>query len=72
MPTTISVTKWAKELAGFSPAEVELMCFDAMRRAVLAHEHAVSDAVMAVAVQRMVARQSAMLRTVPTRPQTGE
>jgi SpoVK/Ycf46/Vps4 family AAA+-type ATPase len=72
VPTTISVTKWAKALAGFSPAEVELMCFDAMRRAVLAHEHAVSDAVMAVAVQRMMARQSAMLRAVPTQPQTGE
>lgn len=58
VPTTVSATEWAKQLAGYSPAEVELVCYDAMRRAVLAHERAVEDGAMATAIEHMRARRS--------------
>jgi SpoVK/Ycf46/Vps4 family AAA+-type ATPase len=72
LPRTISATKWAKALQGFSPAEVELVCFDAMRRTVLADQPAVDDATLGTAVQRMRARRSTIAQTQHLVVQTGD
>lgn len=62
IPATIAAPKWAKALRGVSPAEVELVCFDAMRYTVLAGHTKVDDAAMAAAVRRMRARQATVAR----------
>jgi len=72
MPTTISVVKWAKKLQGFSPAEIELVCFDAMRRAALEAQPAVDDAVLSAAVQRMQARRATIALAQKLVPQMGD
>lgn len=58
LPTTISASAWTRTLRGFSPAEIELVCFDAMRRAILSGHATVDDAVMAVASDRMRTRKA--------------
>jgi SpoVK/Ycf46/Vps4 family AAA+-type ATPase len=67
-PTTVSAGKWARELTGFSPADVELVCHDAMRRTALASEQAVDDSTMSVAVRRMLERRSAIQKMVIADP----
>jgi SpoVK/Ycf46/Vps4 family AAA+-type ATPase len=59
MPTQVSFAMWARALRGFSPAEVELTCFHAMRQTVLANQLKVDDAAMGTAVQRMQERHAA-------------
>jgi SpoVK/Ycf46/Vps4 family AAA+-type ATPase len=54
----VSYERWASRLAGATPAEVELVCVDAMRRAVLSHPGVVTDSIMSAAADRMVARRS--------------
>jgi len=66
LPMTISASAWARTLRGFSPAEIELVCFDAMRRAVLSGHATVDDAVMAVASDRLRTRK-AVATGVPSR-----
>lgn len=58
LPTTISAVEWARTLQGFSPAEIELICFDAMRRAVLAGHATVDDDALTIASNRMRIRSS--------------
>lgn len=73
LPMTISAAKWAKALRGFSPAEIELVCFDAMRRAALSAGVTVDDAVMEVAAGRMrIRRTVASGATSPNRPLSPE
>jgi SpoVK/Ycf46/Vps4 family AAA+-type ATPase len=59
-PATVSTTNWAEKLAGLSPAEVELVCRDAMRRAVLADQRAVNDTAFGLATARIRARRAAI------------
>jgi len=66
LPMTISASAWARTLRGFSPAEIELVCFDALRRAVLSGHATVDDAVMAVASDRLRTRE-AVATGVPSR-----
>ena len=58
LPTTISASAWARTLRGFSPAEIELVCFDAMRRAIRSGHVTVDNAVMVVASGRMRTRKA--------------
>lgn len=55
----ISTRSWAKTLhgLGLQPAEVEMVCLDAMRRSVLSDRDRVDDAAMSAAVDRMCARR---------------
>lgn len=57
----VSTKKWARTLRSSSPAEVELVCLDAMRRGVL-RGAAVDDDAMAAAAARFEARRAAMRR----------
>jgi SpoVK/Ycf46/Vps4 family AAA+-type ATPase len=70
-PATISTTACADELAGLSPAEVELVCRDAMRRAVLANQTAVDDTAFGAAVARVRARRAAIEQVGMTMPEKG-
>lgn len=56
--TTVSARQWARRLGSLTPAEVELVCIDAMRRAVLAGEQTVSDLAMKAALDRMRRRRA--------------
>lgn len=64
-PTTITPSTWAKKLARHSPAEIELVCFDALRRTVLAGKPAVDNEAMASAWHRFRERLTALDRTYP-------
>ncbi len=59
---SISTQAWSRKLRTASPAEVELVCVDAMRRAVLAGSRRVDDEAMAVAVVRLRSRNRALER----------
>lgn len=59
----ISPQAWAKRMMSFSPAEVELVCIDSMRRAVLAGRHVVIDGDMHVAAERMRQRRRLIARS---------
>jgi SpoVK/Ycf46/Vps4 family AAA+-type ATPase len=64
--STISLDRWARALRGMSPAEVELICLDAMRQTVLADLSEVSDRTMETAVKRMRERRKAINRSNPS------
>lgn len=66
----VSYERWAVTLADATPAEVEQVCVDAMRRAVLSQAEAMTDEVMSVAADRMLARRAtiAMLTEDRTGP----
>ncbi|OOC03656.1 hypothetical protein B0293_25595 [Amycolatopsis azurea DSM 43854] len=49
----ITPLTWAKKLADCTPAEIELVCFDALRRTVLADKPAVDNEAMTSAWQRL-------------------
>jgi SpoVK/Ycf46/Vps4 family AAA+-type ATPase len=72
LPAAISTAKWARALSGFSPAEVELACFDAMRQAVLANHAEIDDAVMETAVKHLRERRAAAGRAASTVSRTSE
>lgn len=59
MPHRLSTRKWARRLLGASPAEVELVCADALRRAALTGAERLTDELMAGAVARLKARRHA-------------
>jgi SpoVK/Ycf46/Vps4 family AAA+-type ATPase len=58
----ISTKEWARRLHTASPAEVELVCLDALRRAVLGGVRRVDDDAMASAVARFDARRTQIER----------
>lgn len=60
MPSIVAGARWAAKLVGFSPADVEGMCEDALRLAVLAGDSAVSDKHMSEAHRRLVQRHRAI------------
>jgi SpoVK/Ycf46/Vps4 family AAA+-type ATPase len=59
---SISTQSWARKLRTASPAEVELVCVDAMRRTVLAGSRRVDDDAMSAAVARLRSRNTALKR----------
>lgn len=59
----IDAYSWAKRLEGSSPAEVEMVCVDAVRLAVLSGSGEVGDGDMEVAAQRLAGRRQAVLGT---------
>jgi len=63
--SAVSPRIWAEKLVDLSPAEVELVCFDAMRRSVLAEKPAVDDTSMFAAVERMRERRKLLSNTAP-------
>jgi ATP-dependent 26S proteasome regulatory subunit len=71
-PATVSATDWVDELAGLTPAEVELVCRDALRRAVLAHQTAVDDTAFGAAVTRVGARTAAIKQVNAAFPQKND
>ncbi|MFB9687121.1 AAA family ATPase [Amycolatopsis plumensis] len=64
--STITPLTWAKKLSGCSPAEVELVCFDALRRTVLAGKPAVDNESMTQAWQRLRDRLDTLGNAVTT------
>lgn len=60
MPHRISTQKWAHRLRDASPAEVELVCTDALRRGVLSGAERLTDELMAGAAARLKARRHAI------------
>lgn len=66
----LSYEHWAMRLAGTTPAEVELVCVDAMRRAVLSRAGMITSSIMSAAVDRMVARRSAVAELIEDRTQS--
>lgn len=67
LPSSISPRTWAQRMSGFSPADVELTCIDALRRAILDERTRVDDAAMTAAVERFTARTIAMSTHVASR-----
>jgi SpoVK/Ycf46/Vps4 family AAA+-type ATPase len=61
-PHSVGVAKWARRLREHSPADVELVCQDALRRWALTGQRRLDDKVMDVAVQRMDSRRRAIAR----------
>jgi SpoVK/Ycf46/Vps4 family AAA+-type ATPase len=59
---SISMQSWSRKLRTASPAEVELVCVDAMRRTVLAGSRRVDDDAMSAAVTRLRSRSRALKR----------
>jgi len=59
MRRTFDVEMWGARMEEFSPAEIELVCFDALRTAVLAEDGLVTEPVFAAAVARMSVRRAA-------------
>ena len=55
---------WARRLSEASPAEVEMVCTDALRRAVLAGAIRLTDAEMKQAASRLAARRSGVAEVV--------
>jgi SpoVK/Ycf46/Vps4 family AAA+-type ATPase len=58
VPRELTVSRWAESLGDATPAEVEIVCWDAMRRMVLRDAEALTDDLMGEAVDRMHSRQS--------------
>lgn len=59
MRRTFDVLGWAGRVQGFSPAEIEIACFDALRGAVLSDDGLLTESVFSAAVARMRARRAA-------------
>lgn len=63
LPAVISPHQWAQRVVSASPADIERVCIDAMRIAVLANQHQVDDVTMAAAVDRLTTRRRAISGT---------
>jgi SpoVK/Ycf46/Vps4 family AAA+-type ATPase len=63
----VSYEHWARTLAGTTPAEVELVCVDALRRAVLHQVRGITDEVVSAAVDRMTSRRATIADLVARR-----
>ncbi|SLC91033.1 AAA ATPase, central domain protein [Mycobacteroides abscessus subsp. massiliense] len=61
----LSTRLWAKRMAGFSPAEVEIVCVGAMRRALIAERTTVNDYDMGEAASAMRRRRNLMAHSGP-------
>ncbi|OAP24333.1 MULTISPECIES: AAA family ATPase [Amycolatopsis] len=59
-PSSISASAWAKKLIRRTPAEIELVCFDALRRAVLTGKQSVDNEAMTSASRRLAERLTAL------------
>lgn len=59
---TISVRSWSEKLRSASPAEVELVCLDVMRRMALSGARRVDDDAMSAAFDRLRSRTTALKR----------
>ena len=64
--TRLSSRKWARTLSSLAPAEVELVCVDAMRRMVLADRDAVDESMMNAAFQQMRRRRVLLGAVAPS------
>jgi SpoVK/Ycf46/Vps4 family AAA+-type ATPase len=62
IPHSVTATTWAHRLRQHSPAEVELVCRDALRRWALSGQRRLDDSVLEIAVQRMESRRQALAR----------
>ncbi|HEY3685094.1 MAG TPA: AAA family ATPase [Streptosporangiaceae bacterium] len=61
----LSTRSWAKRMAGFSPAEVEIVCVGAMRHALIADRTTISDTDMREAANAMRRRRNLVARSTP-------
>ncbi|MGH4021930.1 MAG: AAA family ATPase [Pseudonocardiaceae bacterium] len=66
--TDLSPRRWAKSMASQTPAEVELVCIDAMRRMVLEERGAVDDSAMKAAFHQMSRRRALLADTTLSGP----
>jgi len=66
VPVTADIDAWAGRLVGLSPAEIELVCLDALRHVVTSGDRALGNADLAAAERRVNARQSAVHGDVRT------
>ncbi len=64
--TNLSARQWARTLSSLTPAEVELVCVDAMRRMVLAKLDVVDDSMMTAAFHQMRRRRALLGDTAPS------
>lgn len=64
--TNLSARQWARTLSSLAPAEVELVCVDAMRRMVLAGQDAVDDSMMKAAFYQMRRRRVLLGEVAPS------
>lgn len=64
--TELSARQWARTLRTLLPAEVELVCVDAMRRMVLAELDAVNDSMMKAAFHQMRRRRALLGDAAPS------
>lgn len=64
--TSLSARQWARTLSSLTPAEVELVCVDAMRRMVLAGLDVVDDSMMTAAFHQMRRRRALLGDTAPS------
>jgi SpoVK/Ycf46/Vps4 family AAA+-type ATPase len=60
VPTRVDLHRWAARLEGLSPAEVELVCFDALRHLVMSGGSTLHDDQLAGALSRMDSRRAAV------------
>ena len=63
---SLSVRQWARTLSSLTPAEVELVCVDAMRRMVLADQDAVDESMMKAAFHQMRRRRVLLGAVAPS------
>lgn len=64
--TSFSARQWARTLSLLAPAEVELVCVDAMRRMVLADLDVVDDSMMKAAFHQMRRRRALLGDAAPS------
>jgi SpoVK/Ycf46/Vps4 family AAA+-type ATPase len=62
----VSTRQWATRLRAASPAEVEMVCYDALRRLVLAGIDHLTDEIVSIAFARFESRRSAMAHLTKT------
>lgn len=64
--TKLSARQWARTMSSLSPAEVELVCVDAMRRMVLSAQNVVDDSMMKAALHQMRRRRILLGEVAPS------
>ncbi|GAA4982182.1 hypothetical protein GCM10025792_30850 [Pseudonocardia tropica] len=66
LPVVADLDRWARELMGNSPAEVELVCMDALRYALLEGTYQVDDAAFSHAHEGVIRRMTALADAAAT------
>ncbi len=56
---SLDPARWARQLSDATPAEIELICYDALRRTVLAGSDRLTDGQLRAAVDRYISRKRA-------------